>query len=428
MDTLPLELKQRICSYLTPKDLKSLRLTSKIYSVAACRYLLRRVFLINHPDSCQEALDIANHPELCHSVTTLIVDTSCLRSYPKYEQWARVFVEVESNPADPTNSERAEGATVKLSARSERVLRRQRNSERWTSYEERAHTQRTDASIKLMLTAIALIFQKCSKLSNLVLDSHRGRIDDCALVEKRQQFLSNILGSTIPGERFGSAGIWIPMRFTLGDIFKPVHDANRALNSLVLLDPGLETSQMWKPPALSILQSLKHFRQSDCSPDILTFVVASAPNLESFGTIERRVPYTSSLSALMSIPPLSKLRACSLSCARGRDDLAGFLLRHASTLQQLRVCNGRSYDPGYWNSFSTQIKGKLRNLRRVELVNIEIGPATYNAETRLWSYNLMAEKDILQDHEHELETGSAQVYDGLWEDYEQLFFPEKIKT
>lgn len=105
MDTLPLELKQRICSYLAPKDLKSLRLASKVYSIAACRYLLGRVFLLNHPDSCQEAWDIANHPDLSHCVTTLVVDTSCLRSYPRYAQWGRIFAEVESEPSNLMNSE-----------------------------------------------------------------------------------------------------------------------------------------------------------------------------------------------------------------------------------------------------------------------------------------------------------------------------------
>ncbi|KAH0271102.1 hypothetical protein KCU91_g7616, partial [Aureobasidium melanogenum] len=127
MDTLPLELKQRVCSYLAPKDLKSLRLASKVYSIAACRYLLRRIFLLNHPDSCQEAWDIATHPDLSHCVTTLVVDTSCLRSYPKYAQWGRIFEEAESNPPNLMSSEAAGDTSVKISARSERVLRRERN-------------------------------------------------------------------------------------------------------------------------------------------------------------------------------------------------------------------------------------------------------------------------------------------------------------
>jgi len=115
MDDLPLELKQRVCSYLTPKDLKSLRSTSKVYAAATDRYLLPRIFLFNHPDSFQEIQDITNHSDLRHSVTTLVVDTSCLRLHPKYERWAREFADAKMEMAD------------KNDARAERALRREKN-------------------------------------------------------------------------------------------------------------------------------------------------------------------------------------------------------------------------------------------------------------------------------------------------------------
>jgi hypothetical protein len=115
MDDLPLELKQRVCSYLAPKDLKSFRSTAKFYAAATDRYLLPRIFLSNHPDSFQEIHDTVNHPALRHSVTTLVVDTSCLILFPKYEQWARRFADAGQESADKTV------------ARAERVLRRERN-------------------------------------------------------------------------------------------------------------------------------------------------------------------------------------------------------------------------------------------------------------------------------------------------------------
>jgi hypothetical protein len=115
MDDLPLELKQRICSYLAPKDLKSLRSTAKFYAAATDRYLVPRIFLSNHPDSFQEIQDIINHPALRHSVTTLVIDTSCLVLFPKYEQWARRFADARQQSEDKTV------------ARAERVLRRERN-------------------------------------------------------------------------------------------------------------------------------------------------------------------------------------------------------------------------------------------------------------------------------------------------------------
>jgi hypothetical protein len=115
MDDLSLELKQRVCSYLTPKDLKSFRLTAKFYAAATDRYLVPRSFLSNHPKSFQEIQDVINHPQLRHSVTTLVVDTSWLRLFPKYQDWARVFANDEGAPAD------------QVVARADRVLRREKN-------------------------------------------------------------------------------------------------------------------------------------------------------------------------------------------------------------------------------------------------------------------------------------------------------------
>jgi hypothetical protein len=114
MDDLPLELKQRVCSYLSPKDLKSFRSTGKFYAAATDRYLVPRIFLCNHPDSFQEIQDITDHPELRHSVTTLVIDTSCLHLWPKFEQWVRRF----ANAGQPSENQ--------VIARAERIRRREK--------------------------------------------------------------------------------------------------------------------------------------------------------------------------------------------------------------------------------------------------------------------------------------------------------------
>lgn len=115
MDDLPLELKQRVCSYLTTKDLKSLRSISKGYAAATDRYLLPRIFLFNHPDSFEEIRAITDNPQLRHSVTTLVVDTSCLPLFPKFEKWAKFFVDDKSESGKQTVT------------RAERALRREKN-------------------------------------------------------------------------------------------------------------------------------------------------------------------------------------------------------------------------------------------------------------------------------------------------------------
>jgi hypothetical protein len=79
MDALPLELKQRICSFLTPKELKPLRLTSTIFAKASERYFLDRFVLFNYPDSIAALGDIVDHEVLGKYLTTLVCDTSYLR-------------------------------------------------------------------------------------------------------------------------------------------------------------------------------------------------------------------------------------------------------------------------------------------------------------------------------------------------------------
>lgn len=114
MDDLPLELKQRVCSYLTTRDLKSLRLISKSQSAGTDHYLLPRIFLSESPDSFQDIQGITDHPDLRRSVTTLVVDTCCRPVHAKYEQWARLYADNDSE-------------SDKTLTRAERGTRREKN-------------------------------------------------------------------------------------------------------------------------------------------------------------------------------------------------------------------------------------------------------------------------------------------------------------
>ncbi|KAG9529864.1 hypothetical protein KCU93_g3189, partial [Aureobasidium melanogenum] len=419
METLPLELKQRICSYLTTKDLKSLRLTSKDYSVGACHYLLPRIFLFNHPDSCQEVQDIANHPELNQSVTTLVIDTGCFRPQLKYDQWARNFAVVESST--PTSRE-AKAATSGSGSRAERLSHRDKLHEQWKSY--CAHQQ--ESLKKLMLSSISLAFSECPRLKNLILQCYYRQdteIDGSAgMLKKRQQFNRRVPSSYPERSASKYHWSWESMHFDIWDVLKPVHDAGQSLNSLVLLDADLACPLDWTPPDTPIFRGLKHLRQINSPMNFLRHVVASAPELESFGTFDcwNYKCYTS-LPSLMSGPILANLQACSFNRVADTELFAEFLLRQSQTLKQLRIDNGRDYcfDCG---RLVTSVKGKLPNLRRIEFRNVGSDHQIYGGWANQYTAN-----DILQDHKHILETGPMEIEDGLWEDYEQIFFPEKTK-
>ncbi|THZ79138.1 hypothetical protein D6C84_07988 [Aureobasidium pullulans] len=405
MDTLPPELKQRVCSYLTPRDLKSFRLTSTDYAAAASRYLLPRIFLLNHPDSFQEVRDIVNHPELSQQVTTLVIDVCRLKQYPRYDHWARIFA--APSPASIGNQGSAR-AQVKKSTE------------------------------KLMLECIALAFQKCPKLRNLIIDFEpevgegwelleNNRIAS-GLIEKRNHFYQDTFSSPATRRSFARRLHWDPIRFDLWDILKPVDDVNRALESLTVLEdryrPG---TQGWTLPTTSIFRNLKHLRGSCWSPGFLTSIVACAPKLESLGIIDYHYHHSMAfaLRDLLEKTSLKSLRACSLRCIGDGDAIARFVLRQSGTLQSFTLGHMSMLSPSstMWTSLAARLKGQLPHIKRLKLIDLT-EPLVFDPTTGFpHPVEFLTTDDILQDHEHELQTGPMELEDGLWEDYELRFFP-----
>ncbi|KAI4760080.1 hypothetical protein E4T52_08009 [Aureobasidium sp. EXF-3400] len=427
MDTLPLELQQRVCSCLTIQDLKSLRLASKVWAAAACRYLLPRIFLFNHPDSCQEVQEIANHPYLKHSVTTLVMDTSCIHPKLKFDQWARNLANSSSTP----RSEELETVTSGSDARVDRISHREKVRsdtlklrEQWVSY----CADQQNSLKGLMLSSIALAFSECPRLKNLIVECHLkseyGVHSSAGMLEKRRQFYRRLPSSNTERSSSKYEWSWESMHFDIWDVLKPVHDSGRSLGSLVLLDADLACPLDWTPPNTPIFQTLKHLRQINSPKNFLRHIVASAPELESFGTFDHwnRRAYPS-MPSLMSGPLLPNLRALSLNRMTKGEDLAQFLVRQSKTLQHLRIDQGyRSFFD--WSRVVADVRGKLPNLRRVEFNNLAKGPLPF----RWGMANYFSTVDILQGHKHKLESDPMELENGLWEDYEQMFFPDKIRT
>jgi hypothetical protein len=89
MEKLPLEMKQRICSFLhdSPKLLKPICRVSNDFAAAAAPYLIPRTVLFRHTYSCTDLQWTAEHPIFSKHLTTLVVDPSNLRKYTSFQAW-----------------------------------------------------------------------------------------------------------------------------------------------------------------------------------------------------------------------------------------------------------------------------------------------------------------------------------------------------
>jgi hypothetical protein len=282
-----------------------------------------------------------------------------------------------------------------------------------------------------MLDIVALAFQKCPKLSNLIIEYY-GQHKDIYKMDRKPESLQHDV-HPVAAEDFRRIHRYCleSMQFDVWDILKPAHDVSRALDSLVLLDSRITCPQDWKFPTTTIFQNLKHLRHLGTSSDFLSSIVARAPKLRSIGILgTNHIWDPCSLQLLLGKSVLEHLQACSLNrLAPVEDDVVAFLLRHSSTLQDLRLMNETYGSVIDWSSFARRMRGQLPNLRRVEFSGLGQRHAPQWTPWYGWAAPPpITAADILRDCAHGLETGPMEVEVGLWEDYEELFFPQKCKS
>jgi hypothetical protein len=280
-----------------------------------------------------------------------------------------------------------------------------------------------------MLDGIALAVQRCPRLSNLIVQ-HHGKQDHGIGLDSEQGYIyHNVDLRAGKHARYLSPFSFDSMRFSIWRLLKPFHVVGRALNSLVLLDEFITCPRGWIMPSTTVFQNLKHLRFLGSFSIFLSQIVARAPELESIGVHGKKGGWNAcALQLLIGESVLRKLRACSLSrLAQGEDDLVEFLLRHSNSLQHLRITNESESSTLNWAGFVLRMRGQLPNLRRAELRGLK--PPRLFVAARGW-VNLRAvnEDDLLQGHVHDLETGPMEIEEGLWEDYEDLFFPDKQES
>jgi len=439
MDALPLELKQRICSFLTPKDLKPLRLTSRIFTTAAERYFINRFFLFNYPDSILALSEIVEHEVFSKYLTAIVCDTSMLKVYPSYEDcwpappppsWDDYCPETlllnDTESYAPTTEQVMQRAQHEYQVAYEDWEAKTRNKEaRRNWYQAVVYKNPGEAHHLRVTSTLRKAFERCPRLRNLVLSS-----DHPSTVEQRR---FDMLGMDAHGIH--------DMPCWFGYLIK-ISGSLSQLNSLTLLYTGFEGLPADQSDLA--LPNLKHLRINNLSSTLsygneLTNCALILRGAKSLETLSLAIPEHNITDIVESLRS-DYLRVCLLRFRRIQGNtLVDVLLRHAPSLQRLGLSHGSAFDG--WLPVFRNIAGRLPALRRVQLqclkenshANINMTPETALKAGRFvvlgGSVPVLQFKrgyggaDFWSKSDQEIDDDGSQQNElspGLWQDYESM--------
>ncbi|KAG9589267.1 hypothetical protein KCU77_g8418, partial [Aureobasidium melanogenum] len=353
MDALPLELKQRICSFLTPKELKPLRLTCKAFATAAEHYFINRLVLFLHPDSLATLRKIADHGVFSKFLTTIVFD-------PMFLTWDCLDDDIVEDPCwdDFRPKTLSLNSHESYAAQTTRVMR-----DATKSYEA-AWIKRHEARARLERLEDLINFQRDPKS----FDKLSGEIEYA--LEKCRRLKNVVVASRHPAqvEEVRDRVFKVQRPFAYWNYFE-LYD-HRAillagkLQSLIL-DYVKIPSQISLEDA-QITRGLKHLRIQTIEVisklDNMRYIFKVAKNLE---TLSLSVPY-GDITKTVKVIRSDSLQVCLMNFRLVQGDaLVEFLLHHAHSLQRLALGLGMS-DIG-WAPVLSRISGEFPNLERVQL-------------------------------------------------------------
>jgi hypothetical protein len=371
INALPLEIKQRICSFLTPKELKPLRLTARIFATAAERYLIDRFILFNCPDSIAALDEIIDHEVFSKHLTTLVCDTATLTLSPGNQSYGSICPPPSWDDYRPKtlalNDTESYGSLTKRvmqcahdryqTACNDWEARKKDRQVRRDRYEA-LRDQQSDAHILKTVATVRKAVERCPRLRNLVLSGRH------SFVTRKRRL--DILGIEV--RDFNGISGW--SRF----IVRTLKDLSQ-LSSLTLIYTNVQ-GQCELQTGLT-LPNLKHLRishsfNSHCSPNQLKNCALILRGAKSLETLNLSLPahrVTNMVKSLRS----DCLRVCLLSFyGVAEDALVSFLLHHAASLQRLGLGDG--FVDTDWSSVFSSIARRLPALQRAQFENLERGP------------------------------------------------------
>ncbi|THY72361.1 hypothetical protein D6C87_01876 [Aureobasidium pullulans] len=395
MDALPLEIKENICSFLSPSHLKPLRLVSKEFASAAILYFIPRIFLFNHPDSCIEMNAILRHPEIPKYINTLIVDPAFVQSFDNFDDWVEDY-------------ELRKGRHSKTELEEKRKI-----------YNTLRINQESGEIGRSMASVVRTAFSNCRNLKNFILATfHPPNV-----LRKRNDIFH---GLRLDYSRHGS-GTGPTSHLPLGEVVA------ESLQTITLNNIEINN---WD---CGIMRNLRHLRVSlrgcrNRPNSQFNAMVHSATHLE---TLWIGFPWMPdglySPDSLLRGIRLKKLHECLLSYVSvSEDELVDFLLHHTQSLRTFGIGGTRLHE-GSWPSLFRRLSCQMAVLKQFAPETLLLA----HESEYTGSYMVAVKKFVLhggpepvetflEDFPHDYENGPRiihHVQEGLWKDYDRTTNP-----
>ncbi|THX87420.1 hypothetical protein D6D04_00857 [Aureobasidium pullulans] len=382
MNKLPAELKDMVCSFSSPNELKSLRLVSRTFLAAASEYILPRIFLFIHPRSVRELDEITSHPLYREHVTTIIIDPTQLEIHKvkDYDDWVCHLPTDWSIPRredfPPSSHVECSGTDRGLQLLAAAADAVKKNDEAWEaakysetelkklwqSHKDLQSYQENTEVRALIYDKLRLAFNRCPKLRNIVVTSLHGP-NSAGSKKKHIIFGDHILDLYRYPEQ--------PQpQLHLDDILPIAHAGSWPVETLTICNIELRKWTRQNPLTLSDLHHLRMLNDIDCFHIELFDILKAAPNLETLWarTNESRDDILVWDEILRNIH-LAHLEELFFEFIYfDKDDLVGFLLHHASSLRSLAMREVFiSLLSGGWPGLLRSLGHQLPNLNKVQL-------------------------------------------------------------
>jgi hypothetical protein len=464
MDNLPLELKQRICSFLqaSPQLLKPIRRVSKDFASAAAPCLIPRAFLFKHTHSCTYLWLIAQHPIFSKHLTTLVLDPSNLKKHKTFQAWLDDHqglqdeypswwdfkpedIDYDEDDGDPLFYD-AESRSKWLAASREfeaavkKVAKDQKDfhEHHWKSQQNLASHLSSKYFRGLFIDTIVEAFKLCPNLVNIVIASPQ---PDQEHVMSRKFAAFNSIHP--------HPGAWVdfkshdPSEFSLLELLSAVDQKSAGLHSLTIIGFPFNCADYSKIASLKSLESLKHIRIG--YDDLM-----DNPTTKFGFNLEKVIGKASVLESLwLNMPDLESnifdgdamLSAINSEFFRdiilhnvtvSEDSLVDFLLRHSQSLQKLSI--GVTLKTGTWVSIFRRISGQMTALITMQIAYIRERKASDIIElSHHWwlkaRYGVFEGGRLREPSARDEEGDTSGFYEGairsddptekgLWEDYD----------